>query len=148
MTEHIQVQQVMNLLASWWYDYDEGSTADWSAYFSSDVTYRSRTDSDDSPMAAFVNSEWDGRSVLIAALAAHRTRTPLPIRHICTNVHITASEPDQVDFRCYVMVVQVLDSHASPISIGRCRGSVRNEEDALRIAAIDLVFDVTDSTTG
>lgn len=146
MTEHIQIQQVINLLASWWYDYDEGSTDDWPAYFSSDVTYRSRTDSDASPMAEFVKSEWDGRGVLVAALATHRQRTPLPIRHICTNVHITASAPHQADFRCYVMVVQVLNSQASPISIGRCRGSVRSEEGVLRIAAIDLVFDVTDST--
>ena len=145
MNHLIQLPHVQDLLASWWYDYDEGVTHRWPDYFAEDVSYSSRTDSPSSPQEKLVRSDLRGREQLLKFLAAHRRKAPLPIRHLCMNVHVVETNEETTFFRCYILVAQVSNSQATPIAVGRCTGTMRHDDDTLRIETMAIVFDVTDS---
>ena len=75
----------------------------------------------------------------------HRRNSPYPLRHHGTNVHIVEQQGDEATFASYLQVNQVVDEMPSPIPGGIVTGTVRQEADGLRIAALHIVLDTMTS---
>lgn len=145
MTSRVALAEVQGLLGSWWYDYDEANFDRWPQYFTTYAHYTSRSDSGASRFEDVVHGDYRGRDRIVSDLAQHRAAGLYPLRHFCMNAHLLAVRDGEADFRCYVLVTRVADQQAMPIASGRCSGTVRLLDGELRIAAMNLVFDLTDS---
>ena len=141
----VGVAEVQNLLAAWWHDYDAADLKGWPRHFTVDAHYVSRSDSGSSRFEAVVRGDYRGRDLLLRDLGRSRAAGIAPLRHLCTNVHVVRAHAEEAEFRAYLLVTRVADQQAVPIATARCAGTARIEEGALRIAAIELVFDLSDS---
>lgn len=137
--------EAQSLLGAWWYDYDAADMAAWPRHFTVDAEYVSRSDSRASRFEAVVSGRYRGREELVAGLGASRMEGIAPLRHLCTNLHLLPNSDGDAAFRCYLLVTRVEAEQAVPIATACCTGRLRIENGALRIAAIELVFDLTDS---
>ena len=88
-----------------------------------------------------------GRDAVVAWQIDHRRNSPYPLRHMATNVHLTAIRPGEADVRSYLFVTQIVGGTVSNVSTGIVGGTVRADGDRgrLRFAALRLVLDFTDS---
>ena len=141
----IDVTAVQNLLASWWFDYDQGDFDVWPRYFTADVHFSCRSDSGRTAFEEFVTADVKGRDEVLAWQVEHRRNSPYPLRHNGTNVHVCAARDGEADFRSYLFVTQIVDGAVSNLSSGICAGSVREEDGQLRLAEVRVVLDFTDS---
>jgi hypothetical protein len=141
----VVLAEAQSLLGAWWYVYDAADVAAWAPHFTKDVEYVSRSDSLASRFEAVVSGHYRGREELVAGLGASRMAGIAPLRHFSTNFHLLANAGGDAGFRCYLLVTRVEAEQAVPIATACCTGSLRIEEGALRIAAIHIVFDLTDS---
>ena len=136
---------VQNLLAGWWFDYDQANLESWAAYFTSDAHFSSRSDSGHSPAEDFLRAELQGRDEIVAWNTAHRRLSPSPLRHNSTNVHLTAVRAEEADYRSYLFVTIVAGGRVVNAASGVCLGTVRIEDGAARFADMRVVLDFTDS---
>jgi len=145
MTTRVGTADVQNLLAAWWYAYDEAELAQWPDLLTTDARFSSRSDSGASRFEAIVTREYRGREVLIRDLGQHRIEGLYPVRHLSTNMHVISAGEDEAEFRAYLLVTRVEGEQAVPIATGRCAGIARREAGRLKIATLEVVFDLTDS---
>jgi SnoaL-like protein len=137
---------VQNLIAGWWFDYDQGNFEVWPGYFTSDAHFSCRSDSGHAPYEDFIRADVTGRDQVLAWQIDHRRDSPYPLRHHATDVHVTASRPGGADFRCYIFVTQIVGGAVSNLSTGLCLGTAREEDDgSVRLADLRVVLDTTDS---
>jgi hypothetical protein len=52
---------VQDLLASWWFDYDQGNFEAWPRYFTADAHFTCRSDSGDTDYEEFIRADLTGR---------------------------------------------------------------------------------------
>lgn len=140
----IELPAVQNLVASWWYDYDQANFEEWPRYFTEDAHFSCRSDSGQTAFEEFIRADVHGRTELLAWQTDHRLHSPYPLRHNGTNVHLTGSGALEADFRSYLFVTTVSGGVANTAS-GRCVGTVRIESGALRFADMQVILDFTDS---
>jgi len=145
----IDLNDVQSTVARWWFDYDEGDFDAWPAYWTDDAQFTCRTDSGQTDVEVFIRADCTGRDAIVAWNTEHRMGSPYPLRHIGTNVHLTATRDaaGEVDFRSYLLTTQVVDLLASNLTTGVVTGTVRREGDALRFSALHIVLDMTTSVT-
>jgi hypothetical protein len=143
----IDLPAVQNLLASWWFDYDQGSFDEWPPYFTADAHFSCRSDSGQTAFEEFVTADVRGRDKVVSWQVAHRQGSPYPLRHNGTNVHLTASRGDEADFRSYLFVTQIVGGAVANVATGLCLGTVREEDGVARLAELEVVLDFTDSVT-
>jgi hypothetical protein len=136
---------VQGLLAGWWFDYDEGDFEAFPRYFTHDARFSCRSDSGATAFEDFIRADIRGRDDVVAWQVDHRRGSPYPLRHNATNVHLTVTRAAEADYRSYLFVTQVLGGAVSNLASGRCVGTVREEEGAVRLAALRVVLDFTDS---
>lgn len=141
----IDLGAVQQLVASWWFDYDQGRFDAFPGYFTADARFTCRSDSGQTAFEEFVTADVRGRDELVSWQVAHRSNSPYPLRHNGTNVHLAASRDEEADFRSYLFVTQIVDGAVSNLSTGVCTGTVRVEGGALRLAALHVVLDFTTS---
>ncbi|MDA8044523.1 MAG: nuclear transport factor 2 family protein [Actinomycetota bacterium] len=139
--------QVQNLLAGWWFDYDQGNFDAWPTYFTSDAHFSCRSDSGTTGFEDFVRADVTGRDAVVAWQTGHRRQSPYPLRHNGTNVHLPSGpgEGPDVAFRSYIFVTQVVGGAVAPLASGTCTGAVREEGPAIRISDLQVVLDFSDS---
>jgi hypothetical protein len=142
---NVDLPAVQNLVASWWFDYDQANFDTWPGYFTTDARFSCRSDSGATAFEEFVTADVSGRDELVAWQVQHRRNSPYPLRHHATNVHLTEVREAEGDFRSYLFVTHVVGGAISNLSSGRCLGTVRTEGGALRLAALRVVLDFTDS---
>ncbi len=147
MADRVELAAVQNLLASWWFDYDRGDFAAWPGYFTADAHFACRSDSGQAPYEDFIRADVRGRDALVAWQVDHRRNSPYPLRHNCTNVHVTASRPGEADFRSYLFVTHIVGGAVANLSSGLCVGTVREDGAAVRLADLRVILDTTDSDT-
>ena len=140
-----ELSAVQNLLASWWFEYDQGNFEVWPDYFTSDTHFSCRSDSGATAFEDFIRADVSGRQDVLAWQVDHRQNSPYPLRHNCTNVHVTRSTAVGTAFRSYLFVTHVVDSAVANLSSGLCLGRVREEDGALRIADLRVILDFTSS---
>jgi hypothetical protein len=145
VVEAVDLAAVQGLLAGWWFDYDQGNFAVWPDYFTADAHFACRSDSGQAPYEDFIRADVTGRDAVVAWQVDHRRNSPYPLRHNCTNVHVTDARPAEADFRSYLFVTQIVAGAVANVSTGLCVGTVRTEDGSPRLADLHVVLDTTDS---
>ena len=141
----IDLGAVQQLVASWWFDYDQGRFDAFPEYFTADAHFTCRSDSGQTAFEEFITADVRGRDEVVAWQVAHRSNSPYPLRHNGTNVHLTARRDGEVDFRSYLFVTQIVDGAVSNLSTGICLGTAREEDGVLQLAALRVILDFTTS---
>lgn len=141
----IDLNAVQSLIASWWFEYDQGNFDVWPNYWTADAHFSCRSDSGQTDFEEFVRADWTGRDKVVAWNAEHRKASPYPLRHIGTNVHITATRDGEADFRSYLYTSQVVGNLASNLTTAIVTGTVRQDGDAVRLHELHVILDMTAS---
>jgi hypothetical protein len=136
---------VQDLLARWWFSYDEGDFDVLASSLTEDARFTCRTDTGTTDFEEFVRADVPGRDEFMRWQAAHRLDSPYPLRHHGTNVHIVEQRGDEATFASYIHVTQVVDLQVTTLPAGIVRGAVRREGDVLRICELDVVLDTMTS---
>jgi len=140
----IEPAAVQDLVARWWWNYDEGNFDVLTGLLTDDVHFSCRTDSGTTDYEEFVRADHTGRDAVMAWQTDHRVNSPYPLRHNGTNVHITEQRGDEASFSSYIFVSQIAGG-VSPLSTAIVNGRVRREGDALLLAELEVVLDTMES---
>jgi hypothetical protein len=140
----IQSSDVQDLVARWWWNYDEGNFDVLVALLTEDVHFSCRTDTGTTDYEEFVRADHTGRDAVMAWQTDHRLHSPYPLRHNGTNLHIVEQRGDEATFSSYIFVSQIAGG-VSPLSTAIVNGVVRREGDALRLAELEVVLDTMES---
>lgn len=140
----IEPAAVQDLVARWWWNYDEGNFDVLRALLTEDVHFSCRTDTGTTDYEEFVRADHSGRDAVMAWQTDHRRNSPYPLRHNGTNVHITEQRAGEARFASYIFVSQIVGG-VSPLSTAIVNGRVRRQGDALLLAELEVVLDTMDS---
>lgn len=141
----VALSTVQNLIASWWFDYDQGNFDAWYDYFTIDAHFSCRSDSGQTEFEEFIRADVTGREAVVAWQTQHRRDSPYPLRHNGTNVHVTAARDQEAEFRSYLFVTQIVGGAVTNLASGQCLGTVRVEDGTARIADLEVILDFTNS---
>jgi hypothetical protein len=141
----IEPAALQDLLARWWFNYDEGNFDVLASLLTGDAHFSCRTDTGTTDFEEFVRADVSGRDEFMRWQAAHRLDSPYPLRHHGTNVHIVNQRGDEATFASYIHVTQVVNLQVTTLPAGVVRGAVRCEGDVLRICELEVVLDTTTS---
>jgi len=142
----IEPADVQQLIGKWWFAYDNALFDEWPAMWASEARFSCRTDTGRTAFEEFVNADVRGRDAVLAWQTDHRLHSPHPLRHHGENVHLVRADADSADFRSYIWVTQIVGGSPAPLSTAIVNGSVRLDDGALRISALEVVLDTEDST--
>ena len=140
----IEPAAVQDLVARWWWNYDEGNFDVLTALLTDDAHFTCRTDTGTTDYEEFVRADYTGRDAVMAWQTDHRVNSPYPLRHNGTNVHITGQHGDEASFSSYIFVSQIAGG-VSPLSTAIVNGRVRREGDVLLLAELEVVLDTMES---
>lgn len=143
----ITTADAQEVVSRWWFNYDNGNFDVLPSMLTEDTSLRVRSDSGATDFEEFVTASVDGRDDVAAWHVQHRRDSPYPLRHNGTNFHMTGRGPDSLEFASYIYVTQVQDVLPSGLSSAVVTGTIRREGDELRIAAMNIVLDMTTSVT-
>jgi hypothetical protein len=141
----IDLSTVQNLLASWWFEYDQGHFDIWPDYFTDDAHFTCRSDLGNTEHEAFFRADLRGRDAVVAWQVDHRRNSPYPLRHNNTNVHVTSASDDETEFRSYLFVTKILQGTVSNVATGLAVGRLTLDGDAARIAELAVILDFAES---
>jgi hypothetical protein len=141
----IEPAALQDLVARWWFNYDEGNFDVLAALLTDDARFRCRTDTGTTDFEEFVRADVSGRDEFLRWQAAHRLDSPYPLRHHGTNVHIVEQRGTEATFASYIHVTQVVDLQVTTVPAGIVRGAVRDDDGALRICDLEVVLDTMTS---
>jgi SnoaL-like domain len=141
----VEAAALQQLIAKWWFDYDEGRFDALRDLLTPDVHFSCRSDTGATEYEEFIRADVRGRDEVMAWQTEHRRNSPYPLRHNGTNVHVGETTGDQATFESYIFVTQVVDGNPSNLSSGICRGAVRDEGGTLRICELEVVLDTMTS---
>ena len=96
---------MQDLVARWWFNYDEGNFNVLEGLLTDDVHFSCRTDSGATDYEEFVRADYRGRDAVMAWQTDHRLHSPYPLRHNGTNVHIVEQRGDEATFASYIAVI-------------------------------------------
>lgn len=138
----IEPAALQDLMARWWFNYDEGNYDALPGLLTEDVHFSVRTDTGRVSWAEFATGESRGRDTVMKWQIQHRDASPYPLRHHGTNVHVVERiADDEATFASYIAVTQIVDEMPAPIPGGVVSGRVRIEDGQLRIAELHVVLD-------
>jgi SnoaL-like domain len=143
----ISIGQLQQLVAGWWFDYDQANFDAWADYFTADVHFSCRSDSRATPFEEFVTADVSGRDEVLAWNRRHRNESPYPLRHNGTNIHIVSGDDRHCGFRSYIFVSQVVAMAVTPLASGIVAGTVRDDAQRVRFSELRVILDFTDSQT-
>jgi hypothetical protein len=137
--------EISDLLARWWYRYDEGRIDELATFLTDDATFRTRTDTGTTAYEDFVRADFRGAEEICFWQAKHRAASPYPLRHMTMNVGVEHVDGAAADFTSYLLVTHMVDGRPAPLPGGVLHGTARRTEDGLRLSAFELVLDTQDS---
>ena len=137
----IGVAELQDVVGRWWWNYDEGNFAVFGDLLTDDVHFSSRTDTGTTHYEDFVRADLRGRDAVIAWQIDHRTKSPYPLRHNATNIHVVEQRDDEASFGSYIFVTHVHGGEIARLSTAVVQGAVRRVGDAVRIAELEVVLD-------
>jgi hypothetical protein len=140
----IEPAELQDLLARWWWNYDEGNFDVLRTLLTDDVHFSCRTDCGTTDYEEFVRADHTGRDAVMAWQTDHRMNSPYPLRHHGTNIHLTGGHGDEASFSSYIFVSQIVGGVA-PLSTAIVNGRVRRVEGAVRLAELEVVLDTMES---
>lgn len=145
MSNDIALPELQELIAGFWYHYDEAHYDELAARYAQDVYYISRSDSGASPFEELMSPEMRGRDTVIEWLAEHRKQSPYPLRHHATNVHRTGVDGDVTNARFYILVNQIANFIPFAVSSGVANVGVRRGANGLKFTRMEVILDTTNS---
>ena len=140
----IDPARVQELVATWWWNYDEGNFAMLESLLAQDAHFTCRTDTGTTSYEDFVRADHRGRDAVLAWQTEHRMQSPYPLRHLGTNVHVTQQRDREASFASYILVTQIVGG-VTPLSTALVDGVARLEGDALQLSELHVVLDTMDS---
>jgi hypothetical protein len=140
----IDPAELQDLVARWWWNYDEGNFDVLTSLLTDDAHFSCRTDTGTTDYEEFVRADHTGREAVMAWQTDHRRNSPYPLRHNGTNVHIVEQGDDEASFSSYIFVSQIVGG-VSPLSTAIVNGRVRRDGGSLRLAELEVVLDTRDS---
>ncbi len=140
----IEPAEVQDLVARWWWNYDQGNFDVLTSLLTDDVHFSCRTDSGTTDYEEFVRADYSGRDAVMAWQTDHRLHSPSPLRHNGTNVHIVEQRDGEASFASYIFVSQIVGG-VSPLSTAIVNGRVRREDDSLLLTELEVVLDTIES---
>jgi hypothetical protein len=141
----IEPAPLQDLLARWWFNYDEGNFDVLASLLTDDAHFSCRTDTGTTDFEEFVRADVSGRDDVMRWQSEHRLDSPYPLRHHGTNVHVVEQRGDEATFASYIHVTQVVDLQVTTVPAGVVRGAVRQDGDRLRICDLEVVLDTMTS---
>jgi hypothetical protein len=132
------------LIHRYWFNYDEGNLELLETLLTEDCHLTSRTDTGTHPYEEFIASDARGADA-IAWTKQHRAKSPYPLRHNATNIHVTAERADELDLESYLFVTQIIERKPSTLSSGIVRFTLVRTADGYRIRRQDTVLDAIES---
>jgi hypothetical protein len=136
---------VQNLVARWWWSYDEGHFDFLASHLTEDAHFVCRTDTGNTAWEEFVRADIRGRDAFMAWQTQHRLESPYPLRHHGTNLHVVEQRGDEATFACYILVMHIVNGQVSPLPGGIVNGAVRLVDGELCISELEVVLDTIDS---
>ena len=140
----IETAAIQDLIARWWWNYDEGNFTVLEELLTEDVHFSCRTDTGATDYEEFVRADRTGRAEVMAWQTDHRLNSPYPLRHNGTNVHVLGQRGSEATFSSYIFVSQIVGG-VVPLSTGIVNGAVRGDDRGLRIAELEVVLDTMES---
>ncbi len=137
--------EVQELIGRWWFTYDQGLFEELDSLLTDDVHFTVRSDTGRTEYEEFITANVHGKSDVMIWQAEHRLDSPSPLRHNGTNVHLTGTRGDDLEFTSYIFVTQIVEGQVSNLSTGIVTGSVRNDGDKLKLSSLHVVLDTESS---
>ncbi len=137
--------EVQELIGRWWFTYDQGLFEQLDSLLTDDVHFTVRSDTGKTEYEEFITANVHGKSDVMIWQAEHRLDSPSPLRHNGTNVHLTGTRGDDLEFTSYIFVTQIVEGHVSNLSTGIVTGSVRNDGGTLKLSSLHVVLDTESS---
>jgi hypothetical protein len=141
----IEPADLQDLVGRWWWCYDEGHFDVLASLLTEDAHFSCRTDTGTTDFEEFVRADIAGRDEIMRWQTTHRERSPYPLRHNGTNVHVVEQRGHEATFASYIFVTHIVDGQVSNLSTAIVNGAVRQEADALRICDLEVVLDTASS---
>lgn len=141
----IEPAALQNLIARWWWSYDQGHLDFLGSHLTDDAHFVCRTDTGEAEWEDFVRADLRGRDAYMAWQSQHRLESPYPLRHHGTNVHIVEQRGDEATFASYIHVTHTVDGQVAHLPGGMVNGAVRLVDGELRISELEVVLDTIDS---
>ena len=139
--------EAQELIGRWWFAYDQGLFDELNSLVTEDVHFTVRTDTGKTDYEPFVNADVIGKSDVITWQTEHRLDSPTPLRHNGANLHLTGTIGEDVLFRSYIFVTQIVEGTVCNLSTAVVTGSVRRSHGDLRISSLHVVLDTAHSRT-
>lgn len=137
--------ELIDLMGRWWWNYDAGNFEELEAMLTADVHFTCRTDTGEAEWEEFVRADLTGRDTVMSWQVEHRRNSPYPLRHNGTDVHVVDDYESGASFASYIYVFHIVQGVPAPLPGGVVTGSVRRDDGELRISALHVVLDTTDS---
>jgi SnoaL-like domain len=141
----IALPDLQELIAGFWYHYDEAHYEELASRCAQDVQYISRSDSGASPFEELMSPALHGRDAVMEWLSEHRRQSPHPLRHHATNVHRTGTDGDVTHARFYLFVNQIANFVPFAVSSGVAHVAVRCGGTGLEFTRMEIILDTTNS---
>jgi hypothetical protein len=143
----IEPAAIQNLVSRWWWNYDQGNFDVLASLLASDMHFSCRTDTGTTDYEEFVRADITGRDAVMEWQTDHRINSPYPLRHNAANIHVVEQRDDESTFASYIFVTQIVDGAVANLSSAIVNGGVRIEDDALKLARLEVVLDTMESVT-
>lgn len=145
MSNHISLGDVQELIAEFWFHYDEAHYDELAARYAEDIHYSSRSDTGASPFEELLTADVRGRAEAIAWLIEHRKASPYPLRHNAINIFRTSVSGDVTNARFYLLVTHIANSVPFINSTAVVDVGVRRGAAGLQFTKMEVVLDTRDS---
>ena len=133
------------LIHRWWVNYDEGNLGVLRDLLADGCHMSSRTDRGQHPHEDFIRSDNRGREAAMAWTKEHRARSPYPLRHHATNIHVTAERGEEIDLDSYLFVNQIVERRPTPVSSGVVRWTLVSTPSGYQVRRQQVVLDSIES---
>ncbi|WP_346343331.1 hypothetical protein [Rhodococcus sp. MS16] len=134
-----------DLIAKWWFYYDEWQPGVLRALLADDFTLSCRSDTGRTSYEEFIRCDLHGADEAMAWKEDHRLNSPYPLRHNGSNIVITSRSDTEVSFTSYIFVTKILEGRPYLLSTGITSGSARVTSKGLLLQSIHTVLDTQDS---
>ena len=135
---------MQDLVARWWWNYDEGNFDVLASLLTEDAHFSCRTDSGTTDYEEFVRADVTGRDAVMGWQTDHRLNSPYPLRHNGSNVHVVAEDGEEASFRSYILVTAI-EGGVVVQSTALVSGRVRRDGETLLLAELEVVLDTKES---
>ena len=103
----IEPGAVQDLVARWWWNYDEGNFDVLACCSPRTHTFRAAPTAAPPTTRNSSAADVTGRDAVMGWQTDHRLNSPYPLRHNGSNIHVVAENGEEASFRSYILVTAI-----------------------------------------